>query len=68
MIAWITENAATILGIAAVLLLVGVALFSILRDRKNAKGECTGNCATCGMGCSCRFEKEQSVPKGKTSS
>ena len=52
MFAWIAENAITIIVIAAVLVLIGVALFSVIKDKKNKKGVCTGNCATCGMGCS----------------
>ena len=57
MFAWITDNAATIVVIAVLLVLVGVAVFSIVRDKKSKKGGCTGNCATCGMGCSCDQNK-----------
>jgi len=52
MFAWIAENAVTVAVIAAVLIMVGVAVFSLVRDKKNKKGICTGNCATCGMCCS----------------
>ena len=52
MFAWIAENAATIIVTAVVLVLIGVAVFSLLRDKKNKKGGCTGNCASCGMSCS----------------
>ena len=51
MLQWIAENALTVIVIAAVLVMVGVAVFSLLKDKKNKKGGCTGNCATCGMGC-----------------
>ena len=37
------------LTVAAV---IGVAVFSLVKDKKSKKGGCTGNCATCGMGCS----------------
>ena len=51
MFAWIADNAVTIIVIAVILVLIGIAVFSLLRDKKNKKGECTGNCATCGMCC-----------------
>ena len=51
MFAWIADNAVTIIVIAVILVLIGIAVFSLLRDKKNKKGGCTGNCATCGMGC-----------------
>ena len=51
MIAWIADNAVTIIVIAVILVLIGIAVFSLLRDKKNKKGGCTGNCATCGMRC-----------------
>ena len=52
MFEWIADNALTIVVIAVVLILVGAAVFSLVRDKKNKKGGCTGNCATCGMSCS----------------
>ena len=52
MFAWIAENAATIIVTAVVLVLIGVAVLSLLKDKKNKKGGCTGNCASCGMSCS----------------
>jgi len=53
MFAWIAENIITVIVIAALLLLVGLAAFALVREKKNKKGGCTGNCATCGMSCSC---------------
>ena len=53
MFAWIADNAVTIAAVAVVLTVVGVAVFSLVKDKKNNKGGCTGNCASCGMGCSC---------------
>lgn len=60
MFAWIAKNAVTIIVIAVLLILVGVAVFSIVRDKKNKKksGGCTGNCASCGRACS-YSEKEK---------
>ena len=55
MFAWIAENAVTIIVITVILVLIGVAVFSLLKDKKNNKGGCTGNCAACGM----RFSYDQ---------
>ena len=52
MFAWIAENAATLIASAVLAAVTGVAVFSLVRDKKKNKG-CTGNCATCGMSCSC---------------
>ncbi len=38
MIAWFADNAATILGIAVVLFLVGAAVISLIRDSKRKGG------------------------------
>ena len=57
MLAWIADNAATIIAAAAVLALVGIAVFSIVKQRKSKKGGCTGNCASCG-GC-CPYSKNK---------
>ena len=58
MFAWIAENAVTIIVIAIILVLIGVAVFSLLKDKKNKRGGCTGNCATCGMSCSYNDNKK----------
>ena len=52
MFAWIAENAVTLIACAVVLAVLATALISVIRDKKNRKGGCTGNCATCGMCCS----------------
>ncbi|MBQ7592603.1 MAG: FeoB-associated Cys-rich membrane protein [Clostridia bacterium] len=58
MFAWIAENALTVTVIAVILAAAGLAVFSLVRDKKKKKGGCTGNCATCGMGCSCGGSKK----------
>ena len=52
MFAWIADNAATIIVAAVILAMIGVAVGTLIKDKKNKKGGCTGNCATCGMECS----------------
>ncbi len=57
MFAWIVENAVTLTACAIVLATIAVAIISLIRDKKNKKGGCTGNCATCGMACSYHNKK-----------
>ena len=59
MFAWIAENALTLAVIAVILAVAGLAVVSLVRDKKKKKGGCTGNCATCGMGCSCGVSKKE---------
>lgn len=58
MFAWIADNTAAIIAVSGVIVLVGAAVFSLVRDKKRNKGGCTGNCASCGMGCSYGKKKE----------
>ena len=51
MLAHIADNALTIIVIGIILLLVGIAIFTLVRDKKKHKDACTGNCASCGVGC-----------------
>ena len=53
MFAWIAENALTVAVIAVIIVIAGLAVVALVRDKKKKKGGCTGNCATCGMVCSC---------------
>ena len=59
MLAWIAENAVTIITIAVVLIVIGAAVFSLVREKKKNPGGCTGNCAACKMGCSCGVNKKK---------
>ncbi|MBQ7715457.1 MAG: FeoB-associated Cys-rich membrane protein [Clostridia bacterium] len=54
MFAWIADNVVTIAASAVLLLVVVFAVFVLVKDKKRGSGGCTGNCATCGMGCSLR--------------
>ena len=57
MFSWIAENIVTVVAAAAVLLVCAFAVWTIAKDRKRGK-TCTGNCATCGMGCSSMNSKK----------
>ena len=52
MFTWIAANAVTVIAILAVAVVIGLAVFALVKEKKNKTGGCTGNCATCGMACS----------------
>lgn len=51
MIAWLTNNAVTIVVTAVLLIMIGLAVFSLMKDKK--KKGCVCNCSDCSMKCSC---------------
>ena len=48
MLTWLAANWINILLCAAVVLLVGLTIRSMIRDRKAGKSSCGGSCANCG--------------------
>ena len=54
MLQWISENIGTI-AVGLVLLAVVILIVRIMmRDKKQGKSSCGGNCASCGGCCACR--------------
>ncbi len=54
MLNWLSANLVNIVLIAALVLIVGLLIRGMIRDRKAGKSPCGGNCAACGAckGCS----------------
>ncbi len=54
MLAWLSANLINIVLIAVIVLITGMLIRSMIRDRKAGKSSCGGNCASCGVcsGCS----------------
>ena len=48
MLAWLSANLINIALIAALVLIVGLLLRGMIRDKKAGKSSCGGNCAGCG--------------------
>lgn len=46
---WIVSNLASIFAGAAVLAAAGLAVRSMVMDRRAGKSSCGGNCGTCGL-------------------
>ena len=51
---WITENIGTIVIALALAALVVCVVRSLVRDRRQGKSSCGGNCGHCPMGGACR--------------
>ena len=64
MIAWIMDNLANIAVIAILIVIIGLAVFSMIRNRKNGKSACGGSCCNCVYGDSCnKPEKTEDANK-----
>ncbi len=54
MMVWLSANLINIALVAVLVLIVGLLLGCMIRDKKAGKSTCSGNCASCGActGCS----------------
>ena len=48
MLSWLTANLVNLVIVAVLVLAVGLAIRSMIRDRKAGKCSCGGNCSSCG--------------------
>lgn len=53
MLTWISENMATIIICAVLLLIVAAILARLIRDKKKGRSSCGCGCANCPMNGSC---------------
>ena len=53
MIAWFSENLGTILITLVLIAMVAGIIHTLIKDKKQGKSSCGGNCSHCAMGCSC---------------
>ena len=64
MLAWISANLINIVLTAVIVLIVGLLVFLMVRDKRAGKSACGGNCANCAScgGCHacCRGSEERS--------
>ena len=54
MFVWLSANLINIILVSVIVLIVGLLIRSMIRDKKAGKSSCGGNCASCGAcsGCS----------------
>lgn len=58
MLAWITENLATIIICAVLLAAVAAIIAGMIRNKKKGKTSCGCGCSTCSMSGSCHSAKQ----------
>ena len=51
MMAWLSANLVNIILTAVIVLIVGLLIFVMVRDKKAGKSACGGSCASCGGNC-----------------
>ena len=49
MIAWVSTNIGNIAVTLALLVIVAAVIFKLIKDKKNGRSSCGGDCAHCGM-------------------
>ncbi len=54
MILWLTQNIGTILITLFIAIIVTLIILSMIRDKKQGRSSCGGNCAHCKMCASCK--------------
>ena len=59
MIEWIANNAGTLAVSAVLLILVGLAVAKMIRDRKQGKSTCSMGCGGCPMSGTCHKKQEE---------
>ncbi len=57
MLAWLSENVATIIICAVLIALVTAIIVSMVKNRKKGKSSCGCGCAKCPMSSSCHPKK-----------
>lgn len=57
MLAWITENIATIIICAVLIAVVAAIITGMVRNRKKGKSACGCGCAECPMSDTCHSDK-----------
>ena len=64
MLSWLTANLVNLVIVAVLVLAVGLAIRSMIRDRKAGKCSCGGNCSSCGACSGGRAGNCTAVPCG----
>ena len=57
MLAWLTENIATIIICAVLIAVVSAIIVSMIKNKKKGKSSCGWGCADCPMSGSCHPKK-----------
>ncbi|MBQ6678954.1 MAG: FeoB-associated Cys-rich membrane protein [Lachnospiraceae bacterium] len=53
MLSWIAANIGLIIAVLLLLAVIGIAVLSIVKDKKKGRSACGNNCAHCAMAGTC---------------
>ncbi len=56
---WLRENLVTIAVCVALAVIVGLIIWSMIRDKRAGRSPCGGNCACCGVCGGCHAAQKQ---------
>lgn len=59
MLFWVTKYLPTVLICAVLVVVVGLIVFSLIRDKRRGKSSCGCNCAHCAMAGACHGQKKK---------
>ena len=59
MFEWISANLANILISAILIIVVVLIFFKLIRDKKQGRSSCGGNCAHCSMCAACKKKEKR---------
>lgn len=54
MLSWLSQYLGTIIICLVLVVVFGLLLWSLIRDKKKGKSSCGGCCSSCAMGCHCQ--------------
>lgn len=59
MLVWVANYLPTVLICAVLVVIVGLIIFSLVRDKRRGKSSCGCNCAHCAMAGTCHTQKKK---------
>lgn len=57
MLTWFMQNLGTIVVTAVLVVVVACILFKLIKDKKQGRSSCGGNCAHCSMCAACKMKE-----------
>ncbi len=66
MIIWLTQNIGTIIILLILIAVVTGIVLGMIKDKKQGKSSCGGNCAHCKMCTACKGDKNREMKCKKT--
>lgn len=59
MFEWLVSNIGTIVIVTSLVVTAALIIGKMIRDKRNGRPTCGGNCSHCSMSDSCRYKKDK---------